>query len=128
MQDLTIAVVGATGAVGVEFLRIMEQRHPDLPNLKLLASSRSAGKRMTVGGRELVVEETTDASFNGVDLAFISASSEVSRNMGPIAVAAGAVVLFWAIDSTSSPYVPLDVFRPLSTMYPFCKNTSKENR
>ena len=75
MKDLTIAVVGATGAVGVEFLRIMEQRHPDLPNLKLLASSRSAGRRMTVGGREFVVEETTDASFNGVDIAFISASS-----------------------------------------------------
>lgn len=93
MKDLTIAVVGATGAVGVEFLRIMEQRHPDLPNFKLLASSRSAGKRMTVGGKELVVEETTERSFNGVDLAFISASTEVSRNMGPIAVAAGAVVI-----------------------------------
>lgn len=93
MKDLTIAVVGATGVVGVEFLRIMEQRHPDLPNLKLLASSRSAGKRMTVGGRELVVEETTDASFNGVDIAFISATTEVSRKMAPIAVAAGAVVI-----------------------------------
>ena len=93
MKNLTIAVVGATGAVGVEFLRIMEQRHPGLPNLKLLASSRSAGKRMTVGGRELVVEETTDDSFEGVDVAFISASSEVSRRFAPIAVAAGAVVI-----------------------------------
>ena len=82
MKNLTIAVVGATGAVGVEFLRIMEQRHAGLPNLKLLASSRSAGKRMTVGGRELVVEETTADSFRGVDIAFISVSTAISRAKG----------------------------------------------
>lgn len=93
MKDLTIAVVGATGAVGLEFLRIVEQRYSELPNLKLLASSRSAGKRMTVNGKELVVEETTDISFQGVDIAFISASSEVSRRFAPVAVAAGAVVI-----------------------------------
>ena len=93
MQDLTIAVVGATGAVGVEFLRIVENRYPSLPKLKLLASSRSAGKRMTVGGKELVVEEATEDSFDGVDLAFISANSEVSRRLAPAAVAAGAVVI-----------------------------------
>jgi len=93
VKDLTIAVVGATGAVGLEFLRIVEQRYSELPNLKLLASSRSAGKRMTVNGKELVVEETTDISFQGVDIAFISASSEVSRRFAPVAVAAGAVVI-----------------------------------
>ncbi len=93
MQDLTIAVVGATGAVGSEFLRIAEQRYPHLPNLKLLASSRSAGKRISVGGKELVVEEATEQSFDEVDVAFISASSEVSRRLGPAAVAAGAVVI-----------------------------------
>ena len=93
MQDLTIAVVGATGAVGSEFLRIAEQRYAHLPNLKLLASSRSAGKRISVGGKELVVEEATEQSFDGVDVAFISASSEVSRRLGPAAVAAGAVVI-----------------------------------
>lgn len=93
MKDLTIAVVGATGAVGLEFLRIVEQRYSELPNLKLLASSRSAGKRMTVNGKELVVEETMDISFQGVDVAFISASSEVSRRFAPVAVAAGAVVI-----------------------------------
>ena len=93
MKDLTIAVVGATGAVGLEFLRIVEQRYSELPNLKLLASSRSAGKRMTVNGKELVVEEAMDISFQGVDVAFISASSEVSRRFAPVAVAAGAVVI-----------------------------------
>ena len=88
-----MAVVGATGAVGAEFLRIVQQRYTQLPNLKLLASSRSAGKRISVGGRELVVEEASEGSFDGVDLAFISASGDVSRQLGPAAVAAGAVVI-----------------------------------
>ncbi len=93
LKDLTIAVVGATGAVGAEFLKIIEQRHPGLHNLKLLASSRSAGARLTVNGREYVVAETTADSFRGVDIAFISASTEASRHWAPLAVAAGAVVI-----------------------------------
>ncbi|MCH7844092.1 MAG: aspartate-semialdehyde dehydrogenase [Chloroflexi bacterium] len=93
MQDLTIAVVGATGAVGAEFLRIVETRYSSMPKLKLLASSRSAGKRISVGGKDLIVEEATEKSFDGVDVAFISASAEVSRRLGPAAVAAGAVVI-----------------------------------
>ena len=93
LNHLTIAVVGATGAVGAEFLKIVEQRHPDLLNLKLLASSRSAGTKLTVNGKEFTVEETTEDSFRGVDIAFISASTEASRHWAPIAVAAGAVVI-----------------------------------
>ncbi len=93
MQDLTIAVVGATGAVGAEFLRIVETRYPTLPKLKLLASSRSAGKCISVGGNDFSVEEATEKSFGGVDVAFISASSEVSHRLAPAAVAAGAVVI-----------------------------------
>ncbi len=93
MQDLTIAVVGATGVVGTEFLRIIEGRYPTLPTIKALASSRSAGKRLNVGDREIVVEETTDSSFEGVDIAFISVTTEVSRRLAPLAVAAGAVVI-----------------------------------
>ncbi len=92
-RDLTIAVVGATGAVGAEFLRIVEQRYSTPPNLRLMASSRSAGKRITVGGKELVVEKATEDSFRDVDIAFISATSDVSRALGPAAVAAGAVVI-----------------------------------
>ena len=71
MQDLTIAVVGATGAVGAEFLRIVETRYSSMPKLKLLASSRSAGKRISVGGKDLIVEEATEKSFDGVDVDFI---------------------------------------------------------
>ena len=93
MRDLSIAVVGATGAVGTEFFRIVEQRYPDLPRIKALASSRSVGKRLPVGGRELTVEEATEHSFAGVDVAFISVSSEVSLRLAPAAVAAGAVVI-----------------------------------
>ena len=93
MRDLTIAVVGATGAVGTEFLRIVEQRHPELTKIKALASSRSAGKRVALGQRELVVEETSEESFAGVDVAFVSVNSEVSRRLAPAAVASGAVVI-----------------------------------
>ncbi len=93
LDHLTIAVVGATGAVGAEFIKTVEQRHPGLLNLKLLASSRSAGTKLTVNGREFTVEETTEDSFQGVDIAFISASTEASRHWAPIAVAAGAVVI-----------------------------------
>ena len=93
MQDLSIAVVGATGAVGTEFLRIAEQRYAKLPHIKALASSRSAGKRLPFGDRELVVEEASEESFAGIDIVFISVSSEVSLRLGPAAVAAGAVVI-----------------------------------
>ncbi|MEK7806288.1 MAG: aspartate-semialdehyde dehydrogenase [Chloroflexota bacterium] len=94
LDDLTLAVVGATGAVGTEFLRIVEQRHPHLTKIRLLASSRSAGKHLTVNGRDLIVEETAEDSFRGVDIAFISvSSSELSRQLAIAAVAAGAVVI-----------------------------------
>ena len=109
MQDLTLAVVGATGAVGTEFLRIIETRHPELHKIKLLASQRSAGKRLTVNGRELVVEETTEDSFRGVDIAFISVTTEVSRRLAPIAVAAGAVVIDDSSAFRMQPQVPLVV-------------------
>lgn len=93
LKDLTIAVVGATGAVGTEFLRILEQRYQELPALKLLASSRSAGRVLEVGGKQLVVEEASEGSLEGVDVVFISAGSDVSRRFAPVAVAAGAVVI-----------------------------------
>ena len=93
VQDLTIAVVGATGAVGAEFLRIIETRYPNLPRLKLMASSRSAGKVIQVAGQGFTVGEATINSFEDVDVAFISASSAVSQQLAPAAVAAGAVVI-----------------------------------
>ena len=90
--------VGATGLVGQEFLRIAMQRGFPIKDLRLLASSRSAGRRVTVGEWELEVEETTTKSFSGVDIAFFSATTEVSKQIIPAAVKAGAVVNFPAID------------------------------
>jgi aspartate-semialdehyde dehydrogenase len=104
-----VAVVGATGAVGREFLRIADARNFPIKSLRLLASSRSAGSSMRFRGEDLRVDETTDNSFHGIDIAFISATTEASRHYAPIAVAAGAV----AIDDSSAfrmdAYVPLVV-------------------
>ncbi len=88
-----VAVVGATGLVGQEFLKIATQRDFPIKGLRLLASSRSAGRRVTVGEREVEVEETNSKSFAGVDIAFFSATTEVSKQMIPAAVKAGAVVI-----------------------------------
>ena len=88
-----VAIVGATGAVGVELLGCLEARGFPLSRLKLLASSRSAGKEMAFRGEALVVEELTEASFDGVDIALFSAGSGLSKVFAPIAVRAGAVVV-----------------------------------
>lgn len=88
-----VAIVGATGAVGVELLGCLESRGFPLSRLKLLASSRSAGKEMAFRGAALVVEELTEASFDGVDIALFSAGSGLSKAFAPIAVRAGAVVV-----------------------------------
>ncbi|MFQ6026400.1 MAG: aspartate-semialdehyde dehydrogenase [Dehalococcoidia bacterium] len=109
MQDLTIAVVGATGAVGTEFLKIVEERQPELKRLKLLASRRSAGRKLTVNGRDFTVEETNENSFSDVDIAFISVSTEASRLFGPMAVTAGATVIDDSSAFRMQPEVPLVV-------------------
>ena len=104
-----VAIMGATGAVGTEFLAILEQRNFPLASLKLLASARSAGKKLKFRGEELVIEELTAKSFKGIDLVLASAGGPVSKQYAPVAVAAGAVV----VDNTSAfrmdPEVPLVV-------------------
>jgi aspartate-semialdehyde dehydrogenase len=103
------AIMGVTGAVGTEFLKILEQRDFPLASLKVLASSRSAGKKVTFRGEDLVVEELTEKSFAGVELVLASAGGSISKKFAPVAVAAGAVV----VDNTSAfrmdPEVPLVV-------------------
>src|SRR5690606_7579937 len=88
-----VAVVGATGAVGVELVRCLEQRNFPLAKVKLLSSARSAGKTMRFRGDELVVEELTEASFDGVNIALFSAGGGISRKYAPLAVSHGAVVV-----------------------------------
>ena len=101
--------MGATGAVGTEFLKILEQRNFELDSLRLLASSRSAGKKLTFRGRQLTVEELGEGSFEGVDLVLSSAGGGLSKQYAPLAVQAGAIV----VDNTSAfrmdPAVPLVV-------------------
>ena len=92
------AILGVTGAVGSEFLKVLADRDFPLASLKLLASHRSAGKKRTFRGEELVIEEATEKSFAGLDLVLASAGSAVSKKLAPAAVAAGCVV----VDNTSA--------------------------
>ena len=104
-----VAIMGATGAVGQELLKILEQRNFPLQNLKLLASERSVGREYEFKGEKLKVELTCKDAFKGVDLVLSSAGASVSKEFAPIAVDAGAVV----VDNTSffrmDPNVPLVV-------------------
>ena len=88
-----VAIVGATGAVGIELIRCLEQRNFPAASVRLLASARSAGKSLNVNGAPVVIEELTEASFAGVDLALFSAGSGISKRFAPAAVRAGAVVV-----------------------------------
>jgi aspartate-semialdehyde dehydrogenase len=93
-----VAIVGATGAVGQEFLAVLAERRFAIKSLKLLASSRSAGKPIQFQGKTYTVEELTKESFKGVEIAFFSAGGSISKEFAPAAVAAGAVV----VDNTSA--------------------------
>jgi len=88
-----VAVVGATGAVGVEMLRTLEKRKFPVSRVTLLASARSAGKKMKFRGEELVIQELTKDSFAGIDLALFSAGGSISREFAPVAARAGCVVV-----------------------------------
>lgn len=88
-----VAIVGATGAVGVEMLLCLEQRNFELSELTLLASARSAGKKVIFRGEEIAVKELTHHSFQGIDIALFSAGGDISKEFAPSAVAAGAVVI-----------------------------------
>lgn len=92
-SEPTVAIVGVTGAVGAEFIATLERRDFPVGRLKPLASARSLGKSVTFRGQEIPIEELTEASFEGVDIALFSAGGEVSRRYAPLAVQAGAVVV-----------------------------------
>jgi len=88
-----VAVVGATGAVGVEIIKCLEQRNFPVASLRLLASPRSAGKTLPYRGRDIPVEALDEDSFDGIDLGLFSAGSGISKHYGPLAVRNGAVVV-----------------------------------
>lgn len=103
----SVAVLGATGAVGQEFLHLFESRGFPVRSLKLLASGRSAGKRMLFAGQDLCVEEAGPGAFGGVDYAFFSAGAARSREFAPQAIAAGATVIDNSSAFRMDPDVPL---------------------
>jgi len=104
-----VAIVGITGAVGQQMIRLLEERNFPIAQLKLLASSRSAGKKVSFKGRDITVEEALPTSFKGIDIAFFSAGTGISLELVPYAVASGAI----CIDNTNAfrmdPETPLVV-------------------
>lgn len=92
-RGYNVAVVGATGAVGKEMLKVLEQRNFPVRNLRALASERSEGKMLEFAGESLKVERLTTSSFEGIEIALFSAGASVSREFSPIAAKRGAVVV-----------------------------------
>ena len=97
-MSVNVAIAGATGAVGQEFLNVLAERDFPIKGIRFLASSRSAGKPIEFKGRTYQVEELTHDSFKGVQVAFFSAGGSISKEFAPSAVKAGAVV----VDNTSA--------------------------
>jgi aspartate-semialdehyde dehydrogenase len=106
-KDYRVAIAGATGAVGVEFLRCLEQRRFPIASLRLLASARSRGKKMMFGGQEIEVQELTRDSFADIDIALFSAGGSISKKFGPLAAKTGAVVIDNSSAFRMDPAVPL---------------------
>jgi len=104
-----VAIVGATGAVGNEFLRLFEERNFPIASLRLLASARSVGQTATYKGETLTIQEAKPDSFEGIDFAFFSAGASRSRNLVPAAVEAGAIVIDNSSAFRMDPRVPLVV-------------------
>ena len=104
-----VAIVGATGAVGVELIRCLEERGFPVSELRLFASARSAGKTLTFRGLQLTVRELNEHSFSGVDIALFSAGGSTSKRFAPIAVRAGAIVVDNSSAFRMDPSVPLVV-------------------
>ncbi len=104
-----IAIAGVTGAVGQEFLAILEQREFPFANVKLLASSRSAGKRLPFKGQTYTIEELGENSFEDVDIALFSAGGSISKKYAPIAAAAGCIVVDNSSAFRMDPDTPLVV-------------------
>ena len=109
MKGYKVAIVGATGMVGQEFIKVLQQRSFPVESIKLLASDRSAGKKLFYNHDEIEVEETSPESFKGIDIALFSAGADISRYFSPIAAQSGAVVVDNSAAFRMDPKVPLVV-------------------
>jgi len=108
-KNLHVAIVGATGAVGVEMIKTLEKRNFPVGKLTLLASARSVGKTLTFRGEEIAITELREDSFAGVNIALFSAGSSISKKFAPFATQAGAVVVDNSSAFRMDPEVPLVV-------------------
>lgn len=108
MKKYNVAILGATGAVGQEFLKLIEERNFPFAELRLLASSRSAGTEIPFMGKNYIVEEATSESFKDIDIALFAGGS-ISTEFAPYAVKAGAVVIDNSSAFRMDPEVPLVV-------------------
>lgn len=110
MRGYNVAIVGATGLVGQEFIKVLEQRKFPISNISLWASDRSAGKKLFFGHNEILVKETNNDSFNDVDIALFSAGAEISKMFAPVAAKAGCLVVdnsaAWRMDTKVPLVVP----------------------
>src|SRR4029450_11447592 len=93
LSNPAVAIVGATGAVGVELIRCLEQRRFPLKELKVFASARSAGKTLAFRGEALPVEELTERSFDGIGIGLFSAGSATAKRFAPGAGTGGTIVV-----------------------------------
>ena len=108
MKKPNVAILGATGAVGAEFITLIEERNFPYENLKLLASARSAGTELTVNGKTYVVEEAKPESFENIDIALFAGGS-ISKTLAPEAAKRGAIVIDNSSAFRMDPEVPLVV-------------------
>jgi aspartate-semialdehyde dehydrogenase len=109
MEEFDLAIVGATGLVGQEFAKILEQRSFPVASMRLVASERSSGAKLFFNQRRIDVEEATPEIFRNVDIALFSAGADVSRRLSPLAAEAGAVVIDNSSAFRMEPEVPLVV-------------------
>jgi aspartate-semialdehyde dehydrogenase len=108
-KGIHVAVVGATGAVGIEMIKTLEKRNFPVAKLTLLASARSVGKKLKFRGADITVQELTKDSFAGIQVGLFSAGSSISKEYGPIAAKAGCVVVDNSSCFRMDPSVPLVV-------------------
>ena len=109
MKLYTVAILGATGAVGQEMIKVLQERNFPVGKLIPLASARSAGKKLMFKGQEVTIQEACDTAFEGVDIVLGAAENDIAKKFAPAIVKAGAVF----VDNSSAfrldPTVPLIV-------------------
>ena len=106
---LNVGIVGATGLVGSMMLALLAERQFPLASLRLFASARSAGRPVSFGGQDILVEDASTADFSGLDIVFFSAGGSTSHSLAPRVAAAGAIVIDNSSAWRSDPDVPLVV-------------------